>query len=57
MIFLFYLMFKWTVKLCIGVVWLYWAVIALTVALILSLAGRDRAARQWQRSLRWRRVF
>ncbi len=57
MFFVFYLMFKWMVKLYVAMIWLCWAMIALSVAGILSLAGRDRAARQWQRSLRWRRVF
>jgi hypothetical protein len=38
-------------------VWLCWALVALTGSLIASLTGHDRAARQWMRSLNWRRVF
>jgi hypothetical protein len=53
----FYLMIKWTLKMFWAMLWLYWALIALTVAFILSVTGHDRAARQWKRSLNWRRVF
>jgi hypothetical protein len=37
--------------------WLAWAMIALIVVLIALATGNDRTARQWQRSLRWRRFF
>jgi hypothetical protein len=38
-------------------VWLMWAAIALPIVLIASATGNHRAARQWQRSLRWRHVL
>lgn len=37
--------------------WLMWAMIALPIALIASLAGNERVARQWMRSLRWPRLI
>jgi hypothetical protein len=37
--------------------WLIWAIVALPIALIASITGNDRAAHQWMRSLRWRRLF
>ena len=58
MIFLIVLMFRLAFKLMLWSVlaglWLMWAMVALLVALIASLAGNDRQARQWMRSLRWR---
>jgi hypothetical protein len=61
MFWLIFMMFKWTIKLCVLLVmlevWLLWAIVALPVALIASATGHDRTARQWQRSLRWRWRF
>jgi hypothetical protein len=37
--------------------WLCWALIALIVTVIASLTGHERVARQWMRSMNWRRVF
>lgn len=61
MAFLIYMIIKMTAKgfwwlLLIGF-WLCWVLGALTVALVLSLTGNDRAARQWRRSMNWRRAF
>jgi hypothetical protein len=55
--FIVYMMFKITFKAFWWMLWLCWAMLALTVSLIASLTGHDRAARQWTRSLNWRRVF
>jgi hypothetical protein len=47
-------LFIWSVLLS---AWLMLAMIALPTALIASATGHDYAARQWQRSLRWRWRF
>ena len=61
MFFLIYMMFKMMFKLfwwaLLVELWLFWAMVALLVGLIASLTGHDRVARQWMRSLNWRRVF
>jgi hypothetical protein len=36
--------------------WLTWVLIALPVVVIASATGHQRAARQWQRSMRWRHI-
>jgi hypothetical protein len=54
---LIYMIFKLFWWMLLVEVWLCWALVALTVALIASLTGHDRAARHWMRSLNWRRVF
>lgn len=59
--FLIYMIIKVTAKffwwmLLIGF-WLCWVLVAMMVALVLSLTGNDRAARRWRRSMNWRRVF
>jgi hypothetical protein len=54
---LIYMMFKLFWWALLAELWLCWALVALTVALIASLTGHDRAARQWTRSMNWRRVF
>ena len=54
LIFMIFKLFWW---LLLVEVWLWWALVALTGSLIASLTGHDRAARQWMRSLNWRRVF
>jgi hypothetical protein len=58
---LIYIMCKLTMKLCVWSVlvsvWLMWAMVVLPIALVASLTGNDRVARQWQRSLRWRWRF
>lgn len=53
---IFKLIFKlmWLVLL-VGL-WLCWALVALTLALVASLTGNDRASRQWMRSLMWQRT-
>jgi hypothetical protein len=56
-VYLIYMMFKFFWWALLAEVWLCWAMVALTVAFIASLTGHDRAARQWMRSLNWRRVF
>jgi hypothetical protein len=38
-------------------VWLMRVAIALPIMLIASATGNHRAARQWQRSLRWRSLW
>lgn len=54
--FLIYMIFKVTFKLgwwmLLAAVWLCWAMMALPVALIASVAGNERASRQWKRSMR-----
>ena len=55
--FVIYMIFKMAFKLSWWMLLLCWAMVALPVALIASLTGHDRAARQWMRSLNWRRVF
>lgn len=55
---LIYLSCKISIKLCIWMtllsLWLMLAMIAVPAALIASATGNERAAKQWQRSLRWR---
>ena len=59
--FLIYMSLKVTFKMVwwalVVELWLGWAMVALTVALIASLTGHDGTARQWMRSLNWRRVL
>jgi hypothetical protein len=40
----------------LGMVWLGWAMVALTVALFASAAGRKHAARKWTHTARWGRA-
>lgn len=55
--FVIYMTFKMASKMFALMLLLCWAVIALPVALIASLTGHDRTARQWMRSMHWRRMF
>jgi hypothetical protein len=48
LIFMIFKLFWWAL---LVEVWLCWALVALTVALIASLTGHDRAARQWMGTL------
>jgi hypothetical protein len=47
-------LFAWMMMLSI---WLMMAMIVIPAAVIASATGNQRAARQWQRSLRWRWRF
>lgn len=53
---IFKLVFKLMWLVLLVVLWLCWAVVALTLALVASLTGNDRASRQWMRSLAWQRA-
>ena len=61
MAFLIYMTIKITVKFFLWALlielWLCWAIVAMPVALIASLTGNNHVARQWQRSMNWRRAF
>jgi hypothetical protein len=51
------LIFKLFVWMTLLSVWLTVAMIVLPVAVVASATGHERTARQWQRSLKWRRRF
>ena len=43
--------------LLVAMVWCSWALLVIGIVAIVSLTGHDRAAKQWSRTLNWRRMF
>jgi hypothetical protein len=54
-IYLFVLIIRLMVALCLFSLWLCWALIAVPALIICQARGNQSVARSWERSLRWHR--